>query len=349
MNKEIKRIIAIVLTISAFSVIEPIKYINLTGAEKASAEVTGADLKDISLEKGQVDFKSSKTTYTVNLKSSIEKLEISAKPKDSNATVEINGTEVSEDNNYERVVNLDKGENTIYIKVTNGSKKKTYTLNIIRGEVEEIFLKNITLDNGKINFSKETTSYDIDVDTNTKVIDIKAEPEEDNYEVEINGTNVDDDNDYERTVALDKGKNEIKIRIEDKDGTEKTYTLNINRAATASTTTSSNTQNPVVNTPSKGWVSNNGQWCYFNEDGSKQTGWSQINGKWYYLDSNGIMKTGWQFVNNEWYYLELNGTMKTGWFKNSDGKWYFLYNSGVMAKNTTIDGYKLNTAGAWIS
>jgi glucan-binding YG repeat protein len=39
--------------------------------------------------------------------------------------------------------------------------------------------------------------------------------------------------------------------------------------------------------------------------------------------------------------------MKTGWIKDSSGKWYYLRESGTMAKNTTIDGYKLGPDGTY--
>lgn len=38
---------------------------------------------------------------------------------------------------------------------------------------------------------------------------------------------------------------------------------------------------------------------------------------------------------------------QTGWL-NANGTWYFLNSNGTMAKNTTIDGYVLNSSGAWI-
>ena len=58
------------------------------------------------------------------------------------------------------------------------------------------------------------------------------------------------------------------------------------------------------------------------------TGWLNLNGSWYYLNSSGAKETGWQYIN---------------------GKWYFLYDTGVMASNTVIDGYNLDSNGAWIN
>ena len=36
------------------------------------------------------------------------------------------------------------------------------------------------------------------------------------------------------------------------------------------------------------------------------------------------------------------------WFQDTDGNWYYLQANGAMAKNTTIDGYRLGSNGAWI-
>lgn len=345
MNKNIKRIIAITLTISAFSIIEPTKYMNLTNTIKASAEVRGADLKEISIEKGQIDFDSDDTDYTINVDSSVDEFKVKAVPREEDAEVRINGEEVTESDKYKRIVDLDRGENTITIKVKNGARNKTYTLTVIRGTVEDeqIYLSSISLSNVELNFSKETTSYDVNVNGDINEISIKAKPEDEDYDVEIDGFTAREDYNYKKIVSLENGKNEIKIKIEDDDDHEKVYTLNINRGGT-STATNSQTTTPT-NTTAKGWSLNNGQWYYLNENGSKQTGWKAVNGSWYYLDTNGIMKTGWQSVNNEWYYLDSNGIMKTGWLKNSDNKWYYLYDSGVMAKNTTINGYKINSNG----
>lgn len=94
-----------------------------------------------------------------------------------------------------------------------------------------------------------------------------------------------------------------------------------------------------------------GAWYYLNptSDGTKgaaKTGWIYDNA-WYYLESNGAMKTGWLSYNGKWYYLQPNGSMKTGWL-NDNGTWYYLYSDGSMAYDTTIDGYRVNSSGAWI-
>jgi glucan-binding YG repeat protein len=359
MNKKIKRIIAIALTISTFSIIEPSKYLNLmTLKAYADVRVKGADLEKISLGNGGIDFNASKTDYTLQLDASIDQLKVAATPKESTAKVTINGNQVYESDDYKTVVNLDKGLNKVTIDIENGSKKRTYTISVMRGTIveDQIYLNNISLSDGDINFSQKQTDYNVNVPVDTRDISIRAVPEDNNYDVEIDGVTATDDNNYKRTVTLQDGDNEVKIRIRDDDDHEQIYTLHINRGTTTtSTQASSNTTTNEQGTNgtntgvvvAKGWVLNNGQWNYINEKGNKDTGWKQINSIWYYLDTDGIMKTDWQNVNGQWYYLDSNGGMKTGWIKNSDGKWYYLYDSGAMAKNTTISGYKLDSNGAW--
>ena len=97
-----------------------------------------------------------------------------------------------------------------------------------------------------------------------------------------------------------------------------------------------------------GWKQISGVWYYLEPTGPMVTGWKQISGKWYLFESSGAMKTGWYKAGNTWYYLKSDGSMATGWLEIG-GKWYFFYDSGSMASNTTVNGYKLGSDGAWIS
>lgn len=67
-------------------------------------------------------------------------------------------------------------------------------------------------------------------------------------------------------------------------------------------------------------------WTYVNDDGESITGWIEDDGKQYYLDKE--------------------GHKKTGWFK-SKGSWYYFDADGVMAVDTWIDNYYVNSEGKW--
>lgn len=83
---------------------------------------------------------------------------------------------------------------------------------------------------------------------------------------------------------------------------------------------------------------------------------SGIDGKWdtknsfkYFVKNSGIYAKGWNEIDNKWYYLGNDGVMQVGWI-NYEGKWYYCYSgSGIMAVNTVIDGYTINSNGIWVS
>lgn len=60
------------------------------------------------------------------------------------------------------------------------------------------------------------------------------------------------------------------------------------------------------------------------------------------------MQTGWINDGTDWYYLNPSGEMKTGWHKDSNGKWYYLLESGKMAHDTVVNGYTIDSNGAWV-
>lgn len=357
MNKRIKRMIAVILVINTFGMVEPIKYFNLTNIVTANAAInTNLKLKDIYLSKGDINFDSEITSYDLKVARSVEKIKITAKPKDSEAIVEINGSKVDSSDSYEREVDLDTGDNEIIIDVSNGrSKTKTYTLNIKRGgttteddedvKEDEKHLSDISLSDGEINFSKEIKEYHVNVNNTVNKIEVKAKPEDKDYKVKINGITVYEDEEYKTSIELKPGENVIEISV--KDGTnENIYTLNVTRGDDDSTKAS----NINTNVKANQWIQINGVWQYNDSMGNSiKNSWfyDKNIGSNYYLQADGNMATGWLLNNGKWYYLGTDGAMKTGWIL-SQNKYYYLYSDGSMAYNTTINGYKLGADGAWI-
>lgn len=96
------------------------------------------------------------------------------------------------------------------------------------------------------------------------------------------------------------------------------------------------------------WLKVNNVWYHFYPNGIMQTEeWVNDNGTWYYLNETGAMQTGWFKDGRTWYYLGASGAMQTGWL-NINGTWYYFNSNGSMAHDTTIDGYTLNSSGAWV-
>ena len=237
---------------------------------------------------------------------------------------------------------------------------------------DPIYLDDIVLDDGDVkitpNFNKKITSYAADVDDSTEDVIVKGVPEYGSDIVKINGTTADSHN--LQRVSLTEGKNVIQVRVntdcdtDDKDYEKRTYTLTVyrgtsqgssttatvNNGQNTATTTAAVTVNTNNNAQSNQWINANGKWQYKDSTGNalKNTWYSDKNyGKTYYFDQDGNMVTGWKQFGTSWYLLDESGAMVTGW-KQLGANWYYLYSSGTMAANTTIDGYKIGTDGAWI-
>lgn len=239
MNKKIKRIIALALTVSAFCTISPTT--NLMSV-KAYAATSDSQLNSIYLSDGNIDFSSSTYSYTVRVGSSVDDIRITARPRNSSSTVEIDGTDVDSSDSYRDTVSLDRGSNTIKIKVTDDDDyTRTYTLNVYRGtsssSYDDVYLRSLYLSDGNIDFDKDDTSYYVNVNSSVDEIKITAKPDDSDDTVRIDGSTVDDDDDYKKTVSLDRGSNKIEIEVEDDDSSDsRTYTLNINRGYSSGTT-----------------------------------------------------------------------------------------------------------------
>lgn len=243
MNKKIKRIIAVALTISAFSTFSATTNFMTT---KVYASTSDAQLKSIYLSDGNIDFSASTYSYTVNVDRDVEEIRISARPKNSDATVEIDGTTVNDSDNYREIVSLNRGKNTIKIKVTDDDDEdyvKTYTLTVYRGNTDrydDIYLKSLHLSDGDINFDKYDNSYSTSVSSSTDRVTITAKPEESYYRVRINGGTVTDDDNYKKIINLSSGENQIDVDVQDHEEI-RTYKLNITRGSGSTT----DNQDPV--------------------------------------------------------------------------------------------------------
>lgn len=106
-----------------------------------------------------------------------------------------------------------------------------------------------------------------------------------------------------------------------------------------------------------GWVLVNRKWYYMDpvKDGIMVAAkWKWLNNKYYYLYADGAMATRWLYVGGNYYYMSTDGTMRTGW-QYISGNWYYFYPKndshgwGVMAKNTTINGWKIGADGVMLT
>ncbi|GAA0077087.1 hypothetical protein UT300005_14650 [Clostridium sp. CTA-5] len=429
MNKRLKHIIAATLVISAFTAVAPASAINFgtTTAYAKSSSISKDDIEDFKVKgdsddlklysdskcKDKTKFKYSTTKYYVKPGKDDKKISIDADVDGDYEAYVFKGSK-KDKNELGDEIKVSSGD-TLYLRIYEKGEfdddnvkkhaEKTYEIHVYdksdskrdkdddddEDSNDKIYLDDITLSEGKIDFSKKTSSYDITVPESVKSVKIKAKPANEDYTVEIDGHEVNDDDKYRREVDLEKSKNKIKITVEDDDDNKRTYTLNINRTDktsedkkdkdktnnnTNTTKPSNNTNNnsnnpgPSVQLKCNQWVTVNGRWQYndsngraiksnwykdmssgkwyfLNSDGNMETGWLTSAGTWYYLDESGAMQTGWLSNGGKWYYLSESGAMKTGWIIDN-GKYYYLSQSGAMLNNTTINGYKLGSDGAWI-
>ena len=154
------------------------------------------------------------------------------------------------------------------------------------------------------------------------------------------------------------------IRVQDYNFIkEKIYTLNIYRGIqvpesnTNLTVDQSNTSAETItnissstNVKANQWVQINNSWQYNDAMGNPMKStwfYDMSSGNNYYLQGNGALAIGWININGIWYYSNALGIRQIGW-QNINGKWYYLNIDGSMAKNTTIEGYKIGYDGAWI-
>ncbi|OOM71289.1 cadherin-like beta sandwich domain-containing protein [Clostridium sp. BL-8] len=116
-------------------------YVKCTGDDSSDSSDDSSDnyddiyLKSLSINGDSVSLSDSQTTYTYNVASNIDSVPIKAKPDDSDYTVEIDGDEVDDSDNYKRDVDLNKGENDIKVKLTDeDDNERDYTLKITRAD-----------------------------------------------------------------------------------------------------------------------------------------------------------------------------------------------------------------------
>ena len=150
------------------------------------------------------------------MKSNISKVQISAKTNNAKATF-VAGY-------GPRTVNLSYGQNTfkLIVKSEKGTTR-TYTINITRKDTRSSNnnLSSLSVSAGKINFNKNTTTYNIDTKSDVTSATISATLE-DQKSTFVSGY-------APRTVSLKEGFNSFQIKVKNEKGTVKTYKINITR------------------------------------------------------------------------------------------------------------------------
>lgn len=112
----------------------------------------------------------------------------------------------------------------------------------------------------------------------------------------------------------------------------------------------------IANQVTNGFVQNNGQWQYFENNIAVKNAWRLVDKLWYYLDGSGNLESGWQKINNKWYFLNDQhdgtfGAAKTGW-NQINNRWYYMDkdNAWCLTGWQEIDGkkYYFDPTNAWM-
>lgn len=171
------------------------------------------NLKSLTLSKGNLNFKKSTTTYNVDVDKDTTSIKIDASLEDVKSSFESGFGS--------RTINLNPGNNTIYIKVRSEiGNVKTYTININRedGKSSDSSLKDIKLSEGKIDFKSNVLEYTLNVEYNIDTFKIEAIPTDEKSKVNITGDE-----------KLKVGENTFTITVEAENGKITTYILKVTR------------------------------------------------------------------------------------------------------------------------
>ncbi len=182
---------------------------NTSGTKSADAT-----LKSLTSDIGEISPQFSKdvTEYYLTVDLSVDQINFTATPNDTNAKVNIVG--------YRK---LTKGENTVTITVTaqNGTEKKyiVHVSKVDNTEVSNANLKSISVENYNLSptFSSNILKYNINVASNTKKLELTTEAEVENANIDITGNE-----------NFNEGENVILVKVTAEDGiTAKTYQINV--------------------------------------------------------------------------------------------------------------------------
>lgn len=95
-------------------------------------------LSSISLSSGSLTFNKNTSSYNINVNSDLNSISVEAIPEDSDYTVKINDSTVSESDYYSKKVTLTDSVTPVIIKVTNDeNESKSYTVNITKTKKED--------------------------------------------------------------------------------------------------------------------------------------------------------------------------------------------------------------------
>lgn len=203
-------------------------------------------------------FSPNKTIYTAIVESKIKTVDITPTGNIGTKVITINNNIVQSGSGY--TIDLDYGENIIWITAANGTgASTTYILIINRKMPESGTLQDLEISAGKLSpsFSSLQTSYSANVDSDISVIELTPFDEIESDKILINGLLVESGEKYRMPLFV--GDNTAVITVISQSGIVNNYTLTINRKAADSPGLSSllisdGTLNPAFSTRTQNYT-----------------------------------------------------------------------------------------------
>ncbi len=205
------------ITVTAPSGAEKIYTVNVTkkGTGNTTTTTKSSDnfLKSLSVSNGEISpkFDKNNNSYSLEVSSDVNKLDLSAIASDSKSKVNITGNE-----------NLKIGNNIINIEVqAEDGSIRIYTLNVNKSDKSSNNkLSDIIVKDYPIDFEKDKYEYDITVPSDVDELKIDVTKENKNSKVEITGNK-----------NLKEGNNTVLIKVTDENGFTQYYKLNVQKEA----------------------------------------------------------------------------------------------------------------------
>ncbi len=208
--------------------------VNVIKQVSANANLSSLTMTDAGAAILSPNFQKYQSNYSTVVGSGISSISLNAVPEDSNATVTLNGVEVT--GNIK--VSLNLGVNTFIYEVTaqDGVTKKQYSLSVIRMASSDADLKDLNFSPGGLTaivnedtgacFDSSISAYYEVVGNDVENISVWAEPHDPNATVYINGSKIGTKN-----IVLEEGENVINVQVVAQDGfTTKEYELVVLRS-----------------------------------------------------------------------------------------------------------------------
>lgn len=227
-----------------------------------------AYLQNMYISNGNIDFSKKQYSYNVNVDEDVQEILVRATPEDDDDLVEVNSQSVEEDDNYEKTISLNKGNNIIKVYVENDDDNETYTLNVYRGKVS-----TSTTSTSQTSTSSASSTQN---STTTNHVGIF------NSWQRVNG----------KWKYIDGTGEALKNQWWFDKNTGKNYYLKEDGYMATGWLYDDNNwyyfgEDGGMQT---GWICLDGNWYYLNKSGIMHTGWLEDSaGTWYYLDLTGKM------------------------------------------------------------